>query len=122
MMWYCGSISDPDIVKRSGYLQHIQRGDCVMADKEFTIRDELAAVGGCLVSPHFLSGKRQFSQEEAEHNKQIASLRIYVERYLERLKNWHIFDRPIPISLSDIASGIWVLVVCPSNFLPPMIQ
>ena len=22
---YCGSISDPDIVKRSGYLQHIQR-------------------------------------------------------------------------------------------------
>ena len=24
---YCGSIGDPDIVKRSGYLQHIQRGD-----------------------------------------------------------------------------------------------
>ena len=119
---YCGSISDPDIVKRSGYLQHIQRGDCVMADKGFTIRDELAAVGGRLVLPHFLSGKRQFSQEEAEHNKQIASLRIHVERYMERLKNWLIFDRPIPISLSDIASDIWVLVVCLSNFLPPMIQ
>ncbi|XP_068757544.1 uncharacterized protein [Montipora capricornis] len=96
---YCGSISDPDIVKRSGYLQHIQRGDSVMADKGFTIRDELAAVGGRLVLPHFLSGKRQFSQEEAEHNKKIASLRIHVERYMERLKTWHIFDRPIPISL-----------------------
>ena len=57
---YCGSISDPDIVKRSGYLQHIQRGDCVMADKGFTIRDELAAVGGHLVLPHFLSGKSSF--------------------------------------------------------------
>ena len=34
---YCGSISDLDIVKSSGYLQHIQRGDCVMADKGFTI-------------------------------------------------------------------------------------
>ena len=79
---YCGSISDPDIVKRSGYLQHIQRGDCVMADKGFTIRDELAAVGGRLVLLHFLSGKRQFSQEEAEHNKQIASLRIHVEGYI----------------------------------------
>ena len=56
---YCGSRSDPDIVKRSGYLQHIQRGDCVMADKGFTIRDELAAVGGRLVLPHFLSGKRK---------------------------------------------------------------
>ena len=107
---YCGSISDPDIVKRSGYLQHIQRGDCVMAGKGFFIRDELAAVGGHLVLPHFLSGKRQFSQEEAEHNKQIASLRIHVERCMERLKNWHIFDSPIPFSLSDIASDIWVLL------------
>ena len=81
-----------------------------MADKGFTIRDELAAVGGRLVLPRVLSGKRQFSQEEAEHNKQIASLRIHVERYMERLKNWHIFDRPIPFSLSDIASDIWVLL------------
>ena len=30
-----------------------------MADKGFTIRDELAAVGGRLVLPHFLSGKRK---------------------------------------------------------------
>ena len=67
--FYRGSISDPDIVKRSGYLQHTQRGDCLMADKGFTItiRDELEAVGGRLVLPHFLSGKRQFSQEVAEH-------------------------------------------------------
>ena len=93
-----------------------------MADKGFTIRDELAAVGRCLVLPHFLSGKRQFSQEEAEHNKEIASLRIHVDRYMERLKNWHIFDRPIPISLSDIASDIWELVVCLSNSHPPMIK
>ena len=113
---YCG------VVKRSGYLQHIQRGDRVMVDKGFTIRDELAAVGGHLVLPHLLSGKRQFSQEEAEHNKKIASLRIHVEQYMERLKNWYIFDCPIPISLSDIASNIWVLVVCLSNFHPPMIQ
>ena len=26
---------------------------------------------------------------------------------MERVKNWHIFDRPIPISLSDIASDIY---------------
>ena len=35
---YCGSISDPDIVKKSGYLKHIQIRDTVMADKDFTIR------------------------------------------------------------------------------------
>ena len=118
---YCGSISDPDIVRKSGYLQHIKRGDYVMADKGFTIRDDLAAVGGHLVLPHFLKAKQQFTKEEAEHNRKIASLRIHVERYMERLKNWHFFDRPIPISLSDIASDIWVVVACLSNFHPPMI-
>jgi len=56
-----------------------------MADKGFTIRGELAGVEGCLVLPYFLSGKRQFSQEEAEYNKKIASLRIHVERYMEKL-------------------------------------
>ena len=81
-----------------------------MADKGFTIRDELAAVGGCLVLPHFLSGKRQFSQEEVECNKKIAILRIHVERYMERVKHWQIFDRPIPISLT-----LWLLPCLDSN-------
>ena len=92
-----------------------------MADKGFTIRDYLVAVGGHLVLPPFLKAKQQFTKEEAEHNRKIASLRIHVERYMERLKNWHFFDRRIPISLSDIASDIWVVVACLSNFHPPMI-
>lgn len=120
---YCGSISDPDIVKKSGYLDNLERGDYVMADKGFTIRDELAEVGACLVMPHFLSkDKKQFTKEEVIHNKKVASLRIHVERYMERLKNWHYFDRPIPISQSDIASDIWIVIACLSNFLPPMIE
>ena len=49
-------------------------------------RDELAAAGGRLDLPHFLSGKRQFSQEEAEYNKKITSLRIHVERYMGKTK------------------------------------
>ena len=107
---YCGSISDPEIVKQSGYLQHLNRGDLVMADKGFTIQDELASVGAKLALPHLIKGKKQFTKDESEHNKKIASLRIHVERYMERLKNWHFFDRPIPISMSDIASDTWIVV------------
>ena len=119
---YCGSISDPDIVKKSGFLSHLNRGDLVMADKGFTIQDELASVGARLVMPHFLKGKKQFTKQQSDHNKKIASLRIHVERYMERLKNWHIFDRPIPISMSDIASDAWIVVACFSNFLPPLVN
>ena len=119
---YCGSISDPEIVRKSGYLTYLNRGDVVMTDKGFTIQDELASVGEKLAMPHFLKGKKQFTKAESEHNKKIASLRIHVERYMERIKNWHIFDRPIPISMSDIASDIWIVVVCLSNFLPPIVS
>ena len=55
---YCGSISDPEIVKRSGYLTPLNKGDLVMADKGFVIQDELASVGAKLTLPHFMNGKK----------------------------------------------------------------
>lgn len=97
--FYYGSISDPEIVKQSGYLTHLSKGDLFIADKGFVIQDELASGGAKLTLPHFMNGKKQFTKEASDHNKKIATLRIHVERYMERLKNWHFFDRPIPISL-----------------------
>ena len=92
-----------------------------MADKGVLIQDQLAEVGASLDIPHFLEGRSQFTVEESKHNNKIACLRIHVERCMERLKNWHIFDRSMPISLADIASDIWIVVVCISNFWPPLI-
>ena len=64
---YCGSISDIQIVKESGYLGNLNRGDLVMADKGFTIQDELAEVGAMLTMPNFLKGKTQFNKKESDH-------------------------------------------------------
>ena len=66
---YCGSISDPEIVNKSGYLQNLSRGDVVMADKGFTIQDDLASVGASLVIPNFLKSRDQFPKTENEHKK-----------------------------------------------------
>ena len=49
---YCGSISDPEIVKQSGYLTHLNKGDLVMADKGLVIQDELASFEAKLTLPH----------------------------------------------------------------------
>ena len=119
---YSGSISDPEIVNKSGYLTHLAKGDLVMADKGFTIQDDLASVGARLVIPYFLKSRGQFPKAENEHNKKIASLRIHVERCMERLKNWHFFDRPVPITVHDLAPDIWIVIACLSNFLPPLIN
>ena len=44
--------------------------------------------------PPFLKDKKQFEQEEKEFiiTRRVASLRIHVERAMERIKNFHIFD------------------------------
>ena len=68
---YSGSISDIEIVKKSGYLEKLNRGDYVMADKGFTIQDDLTTVGARLVMPNFLKSKDQFSKLENDHNKKL---------------------------------------------------
>ena len=93
-----------------------------MADKGFNCQDELASVGATLIIPAFLKAKKQFSAEQSEHNKTVASMRVHVERLMERIKNWHIFDHKIPISLAPIASDILIVVAALSNFHPPLIN
>jgi hypothetical protein len=119
--FFPGSSSDKEITAMSGFIDILQSGDEVMADKGFNVQDELAAAGVSLVMPAFLKGKTQFSVEESNKNKAIASLRIHVERLMERLKNWHILDRKIPISMAPFASDIMIVIGALSNFLPPLI-
>ena len=76
---YCGSISDPEIVEKSGFYNHLHKADLVMPDKGFLIKDQLARVGARLAMAHFLSHKGQFSPQECEWNKKVACLRIHVE-------------------------------------------
>ena len=117
-----GSTSDKEITVLSGFLEKLNHGDQVMADKGFNCQDELASAGASLVIPTFLDKKVQFSSKETNHNKVVASLRVHVERLMERIKNWHIFDRKIPITLAPIASDMLVVVSALTNFHPPLIN
>ena len=117
-----GSTSDKEITVKSGLLNLLQAGDEIMADKGFLIQDELASVGVLLTIPAFLKGRKQFTKEEAEKNKKVACLRVHVERCMERIKNWHILDSKIPITLAPFASDIFIVIAAFTNFLPPLIQ
>lgn len=84
------------------------------------IQDELAAKQAHLVIPPLLKQKVQFSEGELDETRSIANLRIHVERFMERIKNYHIFDRAFPISMTKSASHIFVVVCALVNFLPPL--
>ncbi|KAM7285426.1 uncharacterized protein ISCGN_010473 [Ixodes scapularis] len=117
-----GSVSDREAVVKSGFLERpFEFGDAVMADKGFKIQDLLEKKGVLLNIPPFLT-KGQFPTADVQETQDIASLRIHVERRIQRIKTFHILDRPIAISLAPIANQIWTVCAILSNMQSPLMR
>ena len=89
---YDGSISDKEIVNRSGFLKKElwSDGDSVMAGRGSTIHDELARVGVSLNIPSFLGGRAYLTKAEVKASQTIASVRIHIERTIQRIKTYTV--------------------------------
>lgn len=61
-------------------------GVSVMADRGFTIKDQLEPLNIKLNIPPFMEGPKQLPPEEVKSGRKIASLRIHVERAIRRIK------------------------------------
>ena len=120
---YVGSISDIELTRVSGYLQTLdgKEGVSIMADRGFTIRDLLKEKGIRLNIPPFMDGKRQFSPEEIQSGRGIASLRIHVERVIGRIKNFAILKSTLPITMVRLANQIVSVCAWLTNFQPALI-
>ena len=119
---YTGSISDREIVLRSGLLsQAFDDGDSVMADKGFQIQDILP-LGVTLNIPPFLGGDSQMSAEDVVRTQQIASLRIHVERAINKIKNFRIWQRVVPLSLFGVVNQMWSVCAFLCNIQDPLIS
>ena len=87
---YDGSISDKEIVRRSGISDERfwQPNDSVMADRGFTIDEKLKQLKVDLNIPAFLGGRSQLTKAEIKKSQTIASVRIHVERAISRIKKF----------------------------------
>ena len=117
---YTGSISDKEITRRSGIIELLEPGDGVMADKGFTIEDLLIPIKCHLNIPPFLRAKPQFSLEDVQKTQRIAKLRIHVERAIRRVKEYHIFDAIVPLSLASSVNQLWTICCILTNFQGPL--
>ena len=104
---YAGSISDKELTHCSGILDLLEQGDSVMADHGFDIQDDLTLQGVRLNIPPFLKGKSQLTESELVETRRIASIRIQVERAMERIKNF-------------LANQTFFVCAVLSNFHPPL--
>ena len=90
-----------------------------MVDCGFDIEEDSIPLGVRLNIPPFLRGKTQLNEKEITETRRIASVRIHVERAMERIKKYHIFDKHMSSCLTDLADQI--SFVC-ANFWPPLCE
>ena len=62
-----------------------------MADRGFNIQEMLAIKGVKVNLPPFMNESGQYSESELLETRRIASLRIHVERAIERIKKLPYF-------------------------------
>ena len=80
-----GNASDKQIVKESGLLDLLEKGDSVMAVKGFLIQDLLATRCYPEYAPKTRLN-RQLSRKEVEQTRKIAAVRIHVEWKMEQIR------------------------------------
>ena len=119
---YAGSVSDREIVERSGLLDlPFNEGDDVMADKSFTIED-LLLLGVSLNIPLFLGQSQQMPAEDVVKTQVIASLRIHVERAINKIKNFPIFDRITQLTSIPLVNQMWTVCSFLCNVQDPILS
>ncbi|XP_061186814.1 uncharacterized protein LOC133194932 [Saccostrea echinata] len=111
---FTGSISDRRIVEESGYLEYLEHGDDIMADRGFLIRDLLARRSCTLNIPPYSMG-RQLSSRAVTKTRRIASARIHVERAIGRLKTFKILQRTMPLRLHPLFDQVLGVCACICN-------
>lgn len=105
-----GRVSDKQLTAESGFYDLLQINDEILADRGFTIRDELAVRGATLRIPHFTKGKKQLSAQEVETSRRLSNVRIHIERVIGRWKTFRILTTVIPHSQVDLLDDI--VIVC----------
>jgi len=120
---YAGSISDREITVRSGFLKlPFAVGDIVMADKGFTISDLLEPMGVGLNIPPFVGSRSQQNPSEVIATQEIASERIHVERAINKVKNFQLFNQVVPLSLAGSLNQMWTVCAILTNLQNPIIS
>ncbi|RUM28700.1 MAG: hypothetical protein DSY42_07915 [Aquifex sp.] len=123
---YGGNTSDRHISEME-LLGKIEQGDAVMVDRGFNIGDLLLQRGAKLYMPPFTrkaeNGKdKALNQSEILKTRNIASLRIHLERAIERIKNFKILSNRITFNLWPLLYQVLVIVSVFCNLQPPLLK
>ena len=84
--WLGGRVSDKHLTENSGLLDKLLPGDVILADRGFDIQESVGLYCATIKMPAFTKGKKQLSGIEVEQTRQIANVRIHVERVIGNIR------------------------------------
>ena len=119
---YCGSASDHDITADCNFLEYLDIGSHIMADKGFECQDLCDPYGVRIDHPPILRGVKQMSERQEQQTRRIARVRIHVERLMERLKNNKILQLKVPISMLRQLNDIWKVCAYLTHWMAPLLD
>ena len=85
-------------------------------DRGFTVQDLANPLQAYIQIPAFLKGRGNLSAAEELFTRKIAKARVHVERFNQRLKQFKLVGRTIPLSLAPLATQIAVVACGLVNF------
>lgn len=93
-----------------------------MADRGFTIKEELIVLGAELVMPPAAKGRTQMTSNEVAQTKKIANVRIHVERVIQRIKTFRLLSQVVPITLLSKMDDIVIVCCAIVNMRGPIVK
>ena len=111
-----GDIDDMKIFQESGIMKHIRPNNLILADRGFTVQHLLNHLQAEIKICSFLKGRESLSIPEELETRKIAKARIHVKRFNQRLKQFALVGRKIPLSLSLLATQMVVVACSLVNF------
>ena len=123
---WTGNVSDKHITRNSGLIEILEAGDHVMADRGFQIEDLLLPKGAKLIAPAFTrkceyGKKKRLNASEIRETRNIARVRIHVERAIERMKRWDVLTQ-VPLQTVPVTSELVSVIGALCNLLPPLVE
>ena len=99
------------IFQGNGIMKHIRPNDLILADRGVSVQHLLNHLQAEIKILSFLKGRECLSKAEELETRKIAKARIHVERFNQRLKQFALVGRKIPLSFSPLATQM-VIVAC----------
>ena len=105
----------------SGFLDKLNPGDAVMADKGFNIQDLLALHDTVLIAPPMMR-KTNVSARASTATRRVATSRVHIERMIRRLKLFNFLRGVIPLTCKPYVSSAVTVCAILVNLQPSIIK